>query len=311
MKLVLLLWVCFISLAAKADRVDCDLDYYIDPSLESSLDPAADPALDHNLDHHLDHNMVMALRFDEQPVATTFRDSSFTTNFVSATCTGITCPTYAFGAVNASRLFDGTDDVVTVADYTDINFALADFSLSVWVHFRALGTALGIIDKANGGTGYILWTGSKNANRIAFIRGAAKNGEIVPAADHLSTNHWHHLVVVVDTTPANDVATIYSDTVAVLSATIGTNSATAAIAMTLGGTNGTDAGGSGVGRLNGYLDEVIIHNAQLSRGDIQNLYLRGVWNLRWRDAFDDFGRNQLNGNQYWTRSWSWLPMLLG
>lgn len=228
----------------------------------------------------------------------------------NATCAGGACPTRAAGLFGMARDFDGTDDVVTVADHAAINFtADEDFTLSWYVYLFTLASQETFVDKSDGTIGYFAWMADGSAAQLECGRGGFKNDGVEAGADHLVANHWHHLVCVFDGTA--DTVTLYDDGRQLVSGGLTTDTATVAQPLTLGDTNGADAGGSTFGNLDGIMDEFYIYNAQVSRAQIKQMYLQGVWRLRWQRIFEDFQSGVHQGRGYYLSSWSWLPMLLG
>lgn len=150
-----------------------------------------------------DYNARWAI--SEEGGATTFTDTSG--NGLNGTCTGDECPDVVAGVTGNALDFDGTDDVVEIADSDLIDFDTDDdFTISVWVKLPVNQSDTGmnqnsILEKANGAYPYVLNVANQTHATNGRIIAARYDGSSVPAVTSTTScndNEWHHVAFVKD-----------------------------------------------------------------------------------------------------------------
>jgi hypothetical protein len=141
-----------------------------------------------------DPDLVLDLPLDEAAGATTFADTSGNSN--AGTCANPGCPTLGVvGKVDTAAQFDGTDDVITVADAGGL-LRTNSFTISLWFQWNGLGTANVQFLTAKGQTHLELHTGGgAGVNGLRFIPAGATT--ILDAANALSAG-WNHVAASYD-----------------------------------------------------------------------------------------------------------------
>ncbi len=137
--------------------------------------------------------------------ATTFTDTSG--NGLDGTCTGGGCPDVVAGITGNALDFDGTDDVVTIADSDLIDFDTDDdFTIAVWVKLPVNQSDTGmnqnsILEKKADAYPYVLNVANQTHATNGRIIAARYDGSSVPAvtsATSCNDNEWHHAAFVKD-----------------------------------------------------------------------------------------------------------------
>ena len=168
--------------------------------------------------------------------------------------------------------FDGTDDYVDCGAGSTLDDIVA-MSVAFWVFNDDLGTSNeGLIEK-RGTTGWLVYAADFSvANALHFFRDwSTTDGEWRTPTNALVASIWQHIVVTYDKSgaaPGNDPA-IYVDGVSQslseLTTPAGTVVSDAAVSLLFG------KGVSGVGKLNGKMEDVRVFNRILTQEEISLL----------------------------------------
>jgi hypothetical protein len=200
-------------------------------------------------------NLVAYWKFDEG-TGTTTADSSGNGN------TGILTngPMWSAGRIGNALYFDGTDDIVTVADSNSLHLSNA-FTLSAWVNPAATSMDWNAILVKN--SKYYLYAsttgGCGNGSPMGGFSTQIINAVCQPSP--LPANSWTHLTVTYD----GSALTLYRDGVPV-----GVSPISGAFSFT---TETLQIGGSKFGEyFKGLIDEVRIYKTALSDTEIQTIY---------------------------------------
>ena len=106
-------------------------------------------------------------------------------------------------------VFDGVDDVITVANATELNIGTADFSVSYWVCSSKTGASDVISKRAGAGPnepGYFAGVAG-NTKAFAEIDDNVAEGQYI-SNDVIKDGTWHHIVLTFD---RDDVIKCYID----------------------------------------------------------------------------------------------------
>ncbi len=228
--------------------------------------------------------IVAHYHFDEAQGATTFLDSSFSGN--NGTCVTTGCPvTGAMGMFNSAARFDGTDDLITVADNVNLDNT-ATMSFQMWFFPTTVdGQPDAILSKRTGidnndSYSLFLYTGNRLAIDIINTNNRASTTATFAA------NRWYHVTVTYDGAQAStdrvrayingveDAGSPFNE----LTASIPNNASPLYLGMLNAGY------GNG---FTGLMDEVIIHNTVLSRSEAEQTFEDGRWRLveqTWENA---------------------------
>lgn len=246
-------------------------------------------ALDFNLDEEatclpaptVPINAVLVQTFDETSDTTSFTDQSGEGN--NGTCSSTGCPaTNQAGQANGAAYFDGGNDLLGVANTTDINLGIhTQLSVSGW--FRATDPTQTnfkqVIYEQGGATrglnlyvyDGLLYGGGWNADASqsnwggSFISTAIDSG-------------WHHVTLTLSggTTVAADALKLYLDGVLINSAS-GSQLWEHTALIGIGGMNSDsrfhDGTVSGTGHhFEGYLDQFMVHGRALTATEVASLH---------------------------------------
>jgi|GEM_PF-1106531 len=120
-----------------------------------------------------------------------FKDWSAYAN--NATCTGISCPTLAFGKFDQALQFDGKDDYLGIKNSSSLNIS-KEITMSLWFKTDQMQNGKFLLEK---GTGDYLWglyltSGSKSIS--VYIRN--NNGDVksINFSGNFNDNNWYHFV---------------------------------------------------------------------------------------------------------------------
>lgn len=160
--------------------------------------------------------------------------------------------------------FDGTDDIVEIANTTDFAFGTGGFTISLWVNFVSLTSGgYNILDFRTSGSGTTvgsLWINSSNGLRW-YVSGSYLSASI-PAAS-FSNNTWYNIIIL-----NNGSTTSFYLNGASIDSASDTTSYTAA-PLTIGGYS------NGGYVVNGSLSNISIWNTNLSASQVTEIYNEG------------------------------------
>jgi len=188
------------------------------------------------------------------PSGLTLRDNSGFGNHGTLT----NGPTWVASQGKYAMNFDHLDDVVVVSDKAIWDFSGRPFSVSCWCKSNLASDYMILVSKTT--MGNFGWALGVYASKV-FLQ---INTTYTEAGGTVSTNKWHHVVGVWNTT----TLFIHLDGILTQSkaATTLTNEATA---LRIG-----DLGSSSIAPMNGDLDDVRIYNRALSPDEIRTLATR-------------------------------------
>ena len=158
-----------------------------------------------------------------------------------------------------SLLFDGTNDLVKVADSDALDLVGNTLTLSCWVK-RSTATSGNLVKKANASNGYRLWITATGALQFEVLIGGTTKS--VTSTTTIPLNTWKHVAARYDGSELRVFigGTIEAATTAATGSLVATTEA-----LWLGYYDGTSH------HLNGYLDDVSIYDSALSDTEITNL----------------------------------------
>ena len=189
--------------------------------------------------------------------------------------TGNPSPTALAGQVNGAQLFDGTSTKIDVPASSTFNFAAnGDFSVEFWYKGNSAPTSTQvIISRYMSGTYWYIGVLNTGKIRFAMVGG----GTVIVADGSIITDgQWHYITATRNGTTNN--SKIYVDgslqNTATKPFTVALSSATSN--LEIGNLNGGNF-------LAGSLDEVAVHNVELTSSEIQQHYTNGVNGLGYYD----------------------------
>lgn len=215
--------------------------------------------------------MVLRLGLDESS-GTVAADSANVSPANNGTLSGNPVWAPAGGRIGGALTFDGTGDRVTVADSTtNLLDGGSQFSLSMWVYPVDTAAHALAVKRTSGGVNesytFSLLSGSKPQIDIGKYVAASTNR--LSSGTALSSNAWHHLVVVFDGTLAatDKRIKLYIDGSAdnFKATTVSTVPRNTTAPLMIGG---YDTAGSA---FNGSMDEVRVYNRALTNSEILEL----------------------------------------
>ena len=193
--------------------------------------------------------------------------------------------------------FDGTDDIVEIANTTDFAFGTGGFTISLWVNFVSLTSGgYNILDFRTSGSGTTvgsLWINSSNGLRW-YVSGSYLSASI-PAAS-FSNNTWYNIIIL-----NNGSTTSFYLNGASIDSASDTTSYTAA-PLTIGGYS------NGGYVVNGSLSNISIWNTNLSASQVTEIYNEGKpSNLNNHSAYSNLvSWWQLGSNSSFSTNWTVL-----
>ena len=207
-------------------------------------------------------------------------------NIDNGTVSGATLTSGRTGDNNTAYSFDGTNDKITVAYNSTLNFsASSSATFSVWVYPQSFVSLNGIFSKyqTSGANGYYL--------RISDSNGTVRFGEnpAIEAPNLLTLNTWQHLSVTV----SGGQAVLYLNGVAVKSGTVSWSTTSGYFSI------GCDYCSSNDPQrfFQGKLDDLRIYNRALSANEVFDLYFEPTRSLAAYYPLAGNG-NDLSGNSY-------------
>ena len=185
------------------------------------------------------------------------------------TLTNMTNAAWVDGKISKALDFDGTNDLVEVADSNSWNFGTGAFSISAWVKWNTLATSVLIgtntsssAEKTPGW--YLLYNNSSHVLAFDSYNSGwqtAVSGSFIPF-----TETWYHVVVKRE---SGGELSIHINGSSVSSASTDAGDIQSGdYPLSIGGINGTTAPSF----VSGSLDEVRIYSRALSATEISNLY---------------------------------------
>ena len=216
----------------------------------------------------------------------TFNHAANTDN---GTVSGATLTSGRTGDNNTAYSFDGTNDKITVAYNSTLNFsASSSATFSVWVYPQSFASLNGIFSKyqTSGANGYYL--------RINDSSGGVRFGgdaSAITVSNLLTLNTWQHLSVTV----SGGQAVLYLNGVAVKSGTVSWSTTSDYFSI---GCGYCQSGSTDTRRFfQGKLDDLRIYNRALSANEVFDLYFEPTRSLAAYYPLAGNG-NDLSGNSY-------------
>jgi hypothetical protein len=171
------------------------------------------------------------------------------------------------------RRFDGVDDVIIVPSCPGLQL-VNEFSIEMWLKFKAVGAAVGLLAKGNSNTlsGNSYYIRKTAGDAIGFTIGTGAANEGITSATAISINMWYHIIAVAWTTRYE----LYINGV----------SANTAVARTINPFVGTQSVYIGAtdaavsNPLNGFIGGLLIYNRGLPRAEVQQLYSLTRWRYK-------------------------------
>ena len=158
-----------------------------------------------------------------------------------------------------SLLFDGTNDVLKVADSDALDLVGNTLTISCWVKRSAVGSG-NLVKKADASNGYRLWITSSGTLQFDLI--FAGTTKTVTGATAIPLDEWKHLSARYD----GSALEVFIDGTKETASTAATSSVAATTeALWMGYYDGTDH------YFDGYLDDVSIYDTALTDTEITNL----------------------------------------
>lgn len=175
------------------------------------------------------------------------------------------------GKLNNCLLFDGVNEDVNFGNVADFD-RLNAFSIDFWMKSDNYTTTMQVIGKqTTAGVGWSIYLISTNQLRF-ILANSGTNRIYVTAAGSANNDSWHHWVITYDGSSDASGIHIYKDNVD-LSLTVNQNN------LTLSISNGADltyaSRDSTQWFFDGYLDEVVIYENELTSDDVEYRYNGG------------------------------------
>lgn len=170
-----------------------------------------------------------------------------------------------------SAQFNGVDESINLGDMADLE-RTAPFSVSCWIKTSSSGvhTILSRMETAvSKGWLFFIQSGELKMS----LRNTTNTNEIrVNTTSTFHNNNWHHVVITYDGSSAASGVTIYADDTS-QSLTTTHDNLTASIlnsgACSIGSRNNTDL------YFNGFIDEPVIYDKELSAAEVTSIYNAG------------------------------------
>ena len=162
--------------------------------------------------------------------------------------------------------FDGSDDVITVADSAVYEFGTSDFAISLWIYFESTVAIQGIWEKRTDANNQIrVYTdGDSNLNLLGKTSGSTRIH--AETSGGLSAGEWYHLAVVCDRDSGN---TIYINGVS--QTLINNTKDDGAYSMAFGATT-IGRSESAAAYFGGSMTSLMLHNHALDATEVKELY---------------------------------------
>lgn len=154
------------------------------------------------------NGLVAYWKFDEGS-GTTAGDSSGNGN--DGTLTGTPGPEWTTGKIGGALSFDGTDDLVDVADEITLDIPTSNgFTVGAWIKLSDVTDYRIIVDKRSEGTweGYYLYVRPDGKMRFG-IEDIVDNNPVIIGTTNVADGNWHYVVGVRDV--AADKVRLYVD----------------------------------------------------------------------------------------------------
>ena len=171
-------------------------------------------------------------------------------------------PTWSAGKFGNGVSLDGTNDYVSVANPSTLNFGTSDFTVALWIKRQATGVEHNIFSK----TANASWTsGGKEMfidgsnNRLGF--GSFGVGEVFSAGTITNDGLWHHVAITfID---SSNAVVFYIDGAASGGGTLNLPAD--------GGSHVIKIGNNGGSYFRGQMDEFRIFSRTLSASEVQSI----------------------------------------
>ena len=126
--------------------------------------------------------------------------ASYANNVGSTAGTCINCPTPTSGLVNGAQSFDGTNDVISVADDGSADWVLtAGFTVEFWVNKNNACTAREVVvGRHDGGTAMQWAVGCDSGTAFFELTDANGTSATAMGSSAIDDGAWHHIVAVYD-----------------------------------------------------------------------------------------------------------------
>lgn len=176
------------------------------------------------------------------------------------------------GKLNNCLLFDGINEDVNFGNIA--NFERTDtFSIEFWMKSTNYITTMAIVGRQTTlGVGYLVYL--INTNQLRFIlANSAGNRIYVTAAGTANDGSWHHWVITYDGSSNASGIHIYKDNVD-LSLTVNQNDLSLSISNNADFTYASRD--SSQWFFDGYLDEIVVYEAELTSDDVEYRYNSGT-----------------------------------
>lgn len=198
------------------------------------------------------------------------RDAANAQKFMSDDAYGHLCTVTGALWTPQGRLFDGTDDVITVPDHNALDITTA-VTLELWINPDVIKAShLVLAKRAEAGTvaNYSIWLASDEI-LVQFYTGTAWADHTTTTAD-LVAGIWYHIVVIIDC--VNDRVSIYKNGISIYNVAETKNMVANTANLTIGGwlTYFFD----------GRISLTRIYNRTLTPQEIQNNYIQTRWRYR-------------------------------
>ena len=208
-------------------------------------------------------NQVAALAFSEG-TGTTAADSSGSGHGGTL----VNGPTWTAGKFGNGVSLDGTNDYVSVANPSTLNFGTSNFTLALWIKRQATGVEHTIFSKtanASWGSGGKEFFINASNNRLGF--GGFGIGELFSTGTITNDGLWHHVALTfVD---SSNTITFYIDGVASGSGTLNLSADVGSHVVKLGGHPSGHY-------FRGQVDEFRIFNRALSASEVQTTMTNAI-----------------------------------
>jgi len=171
-------------------------------------------------------------------------------------------PTWIAGKFGNGISLDGTNDYVSVANPSTLNFGTGDFTVAIWIKRQATGAEHNIFSKTantSWATGGKEWFINSSNNKLGF--GSFNAGELFSVGTITNDGIWHHVAITF--TRSSNAVTFYIDGIASGGGSLNLPADGTGHVVKLGTNNGSN--------FRGQMDEFRIFSRALSASEVQSI----------------------------------------
>ena len=175
--------------------------------------------------------------------------------------------------LDAPYVFDGNDDMFTLADHNDFDLS-ATFTLSAWIKPVGTGDTWQMIATKNGVSGdadraYAMWYRNSDKRIYLYVGDDSSSSSLGTDSNAVSVNSWNHVAVTFDN--SSNTGKIYVNGVLVKTGTsMSTSPYNSSKSFSIGAINDND-GGSATDEFVGNIVDVKVFSDVLTAAEVQEI----------------------------------------